>query len=110
MHLSSRKVMGVLHRKVGAVISGCENITADFMSKTFNENTEWSLPNSIFQSIMRHFSFVPVVDLFATSAKERAAKYVSWYPEPASYTVDPIKLDWRGLQFYGFHHLPSSGC
>ena len=83
-------------------IPGCESITADLVPRTFNENTEWSVSSSIFQNIMRYFSFVPEVGLFAIYANKQVGKYLSWYPEPASYAIDAIKLDWQGLQFYHF--------
>ena len=34
-----------------------ENITADFMSRLQNENTEWRLPPAIFHKILRVFIF-----------------------------------------------------
>ena len=51
---------------------------------------------------MRYFSFVPEVGLFAIYANKQVGKYLHWYPEPASFAIDAIKLDWKGLQFYGF--------
>lgn len=81
----------------GKHILGCENTTADFMSRTFNQNTEWILSNPIFQGIMQYFLFVPKVGLVETYANKQVAKYMSWYPEPASYAVDALKLDWQAI-------------
>ena len=45
---------------------------------------------------MQYFLFVPEVGLVETYAN-KVAKYMSWYPEPASYAVDALKLDWQAI-------------
>ena len=84
----------------GKHILGCENTTADIMSRSFNQNTEWILSNSIFQGIMQYFLFALDVSLVETYENKQVAKYVPWYPEPASYAVDALKLDWQASTIY----------
>ena len=54
-----------------------ENITADFMSRLQNENTEWRQSPAICRKILSVFYYKPEIDLFASSLKYQIPKYVS---------------------------------
>ena len=78
-----------------------ENITADFMSRLQNENTEWRLPPAIFHKILRVFYFKPEIDIFAC-LNYQIPKYVSWYPNKNAVAIDAFSMSWSNLNFYAF--------
>ena len=75
---------------------------ADYISRTFNENTEWKLSPFLFQSILQRFQFIAVIDLFASYLNKKLSNYVSWHPEPESVGVDAFNMSWTKLKFYTF--------
>ena len=58
-------------------IPGTKNSIADFMSRSFNDNTEWQLSTELFQKIIKQFSIIPTIDLFASHLNKQLKKYVS---------------------------------
>ena len=48
-----------------AFVPGSQNHIADFKSRNFNDNTEWSLSPTLFDAITCQF-FSPQVDLFVS--------------------------------------------
>ena len=51
-----------------AYVPGSENHVADFKSRNFEDNTEWSLSPILFQKLSQRF-YIPQVDLFASKLK-----------------------------------------
>ena len=84
-----------------AHIPGVQNTVADFRSRNFKDNTEWSLPSEVFQQITACF-FPPMVDLFASRLNFHVHKYVSWKPDPEAWAVDAFTFSWEKLNFYAF--------
>lgn len=113
MQLSSKKVMGVLHRKIGVVMNETYTWLWKHYCRFRIQNFQWKYWIESFKfHILQHHEallFVLEVNLFATFANKQVAKYVSWYPEPASCAVDAIKVDLQGLQSMVFYHLASLG-
>ena len=68
-------------------IPGTENVEADRQSRVFDEHTEWSLSDSIFNQIRKNF-FTPTIDLFASRLNHKVDSYVSWHPDPGALAVD----------------------
>lgn len=62
-------------------LPGKENVDADRESRTFNDNTEWSLEENIFHSIVKTYG-MPSIDLFASRINRKVSRYVSWRPDP----------------------------
>ena len=92
-----------IERKIwlsAAHIPGCENAIADFKSRNFKDNTEWTLGKAIFGKIFNLFQ--PQLDLFASRLNSQLKTYVSWHPEPDSWAVDAFSLNWNTLKFYAF--------
>ena len=56
-------------------IPGSKNYIADFMSKSFNDNTEWQLFTDLFQKIVKEFSVTPSIDLFASHLNKQLERY-----------------------------------
>ena len=83
-------------------VPGSHNTVVDYMSRTFNENTEWKLSPFLFQSILQRFQFIADIDLFASYLNKQLSKYVSWHPNPESIGVDAFNMSWSKLKFYAF--------
>ena len=62
-------------------IPGSENCIADFMSRSFNDNTEWQLFTELFQKIVKQYSINLSIELFASHLSKQE-RYVSWHPDP----------------------------
>ena len=83
-------------------VPGSHKTVADYMSRTFNENTEWKLSPSLFQIILQRFQFFANIDLFALYLNKQLSNYVSWHPDPESVGVDTFNMSWTKLKFYTF--------
>lgn len=75
-----------------AHIAGVENTQADFMSR-LNENTEWSLKDSVFELICSEFGH-PDVDLFASKFNKKCNQYISWKKDADAVAIDAFTIDW----------------
>ena len=85
----------------GAHIPSVENVVADYKSRHFADNLEWSLNDKLFVKIVQRFG-KPDIDLFATRLNCKVDTYVSWHPEPNVFAVDAFSICWSGLKFYAF--------
>ena len=81
-------------------IPGCIN-SADFYSRNFSECTEWKLKSKIFIRLCKQF-FTPDVDLFASRLNKQLDCFVSWFPEPGSFSVNAFSMSWSGFSPYLF--------
>lgn len=82
-------------------LPGKENVDANRESRTFNDNTEWSLRESIFHGIVETYG-TPSIDLFASRINGKVPHYVSWRPDPEAQFVDAFSCSWSQEQFYAF--------
>ena len=82
-------------------ITGKEN-TADYMSRSLSDNTEWQLATVIFKNIVHTFNFVPELDLFASYLNAQFPSYVSWFPDPSAVANDAFSLSWKNKKVYAF--------
>ena len=82
-------------------IPGSQNKIADFKSRHFDENTEWSLSPVLFARLLQVF-YIPCVDLFASRLNCQVDLFVSWKPEPEAWAVDAFSISWRDIKFYAF--------
>ena len=80
-----------------------ENEVADFYSRNFRENTEWSLRKDLFSLICSHFG-VPDIDLFASRLKQ-IKNYVSWYPDLHALPQMPFHLTGGLFSLMDSHHF-----
>ena len=74
-------------------IPGDSNEEADFISRHFTDNTEWTLNQHIFEKICESWGF-PDVDLFASRLNFKVDAYVSWGKDPLAMDSDALTLDW----------------
>ena len=85
-----------------AHLPGCQNNEADFMSRHFNDRTEWMLDKNSFEKIVAKYG-TPVIDLFASRLNAQLPRYISWLPDPNAESVDAFTLDWgKFALFYAF--------
>ena len=79
-------------------IPGVENVEADYESRHFSENTEWSLHPVLFDRITWEFGY-PEIDLFASRNNHHVDKYVSWGPDPNAFSINAFHLNWSQFNF-----------
>ena len=84
-----------------AHIAGIDNVVADYKSRKFSDNVEWTLSPGIFNKICKIFG-TPQVDLFASRLNNKLANYVSWNPDPGAFAIDAFTIEWTGFSFYAF--------
>ena len=90
-----------------AHIPGVENVKADYKSRNFSDNVEWSLSNNLFNNVCEHFGH-PDVDLFASRLNNKKPKYVSFTPDPGAFAIDAFTISWR--EFKLFYAFPPFSC
>ncbi|KAJ8949104.1 hypothetical protein NQ317_004198 [Molorchus minor] len=78
-----------------------DNTKADKLSRCKSISTEFELSPDIFNYITDQLG-KPSIDLFASRINTKCAKYVSWGPDPDSWAVDALTLNWRDFKFYAF--------
>ena len=84
-----------------AHIPGVENVVADYLSRNFSDEVEWSLSDSIFAKVCKVYG-TPEVDLFASRLNTKLGKYVAWGPDPGAWKIDAFTLDWSNYDSYIF--------
>ena len=84
-----------------AYIPGSQNKVADFKSRHFDVNTEWSLSPVLFARLSQVF-YIPWLDLFASRLNRQVDLFVSWKPEPEAWAVDAFSISWRDKNIYAF--------
>ena len=62
-------------------IPGSKNVAADQESRSFHDNTEWSLNPAVFQQLCEKI-FLPEIDLFASRLNHKVQSYVAWRGGP----------------------------
>ena len=78
----------------------------DFLSRESNRNTEWSLPNAIFQQQKIQDNFgVCNIDLFASSKKYKFKTYASMKPNIYASVTDTFSLSWKVFNLCYMTHL-----
>ena len=83
-------------------IPGTKNVTADYHSREFNDNTEWQLSTHVFDQIIKKFKTIVDIDLFASRLNNQVPDYISWLPDPNSVAVDAFTVSWTHKRFYSF--------
>ena len=84
-----------------AHVPGTINTIADSESRQFDDDTEWSLTDTIFSIIVNKFG-MPDIDMFATRMNAKTQKYVSWRPDPGCIAVDAFYTPWDYSLIYCF--------
>ena len=82
---------------VATHIPGSENVEADFCSRNFTDDTEWSLNDDIFEIICERWG-VPSIDLFASRLNHKLDRFVSWHHDPEAWFVNAFTMFWGDFQ------------
>ena len=82
---------------------GLLNVTADCLSRHFEDGIEWELNRSMLETIGGFFG-VPQIDLFACRINLQTSTYASWKRDSHASYVDAFPLDWS--QFTNSYILP----
>lgn len=86
-------------------IAGKSN-PADKPSRTFNDRTEWSLNDKVFDELCKIWK-LPDIDLFASRLNKKLVPFCAWTPDPEAKYIDAFTLDW-GLFQYAYIFPPFS--
>ena len=104
-HLSRLIWLFVIDRELwlsAAHCPGTDNKNADKASRQFNDETEWTLENSIFSAICYRYG-TPDIDLFAARNNNKVARYCAWQPDPGAVFIDAFHYNWgQGELLYMF--------
>ena len=84
-----------------AYIPGILNVDADEQSREFDDATEWSISDFVFDKMVQMWG-APDIDLFASRINAKISTYVSWRPDPGSVAIDAFTLSWDRSFIYCF--------
>jgi len=82
-------------------IAGISNKHADRLSRTGNDDTEWSLDKTVFAKLLEIYPDMSV-DLFASNLNAKLCSYVSRYPDCNAGAVDAFSFQWVNTLYYIF--------
>ncbi|XP_057290276.1 uncharacterized protein LOC130612963 [Hydractinia symbiolongicarpus] len=82
-------------------IPGVLNTIADYKSRQFQDNIEWSLNVKQFNIIFDIFWKFDI-DLFASRLNAKCEEYFSLRPDPDAKAVNAFAQTWSNLNFYAF--------
>lgn len=82
-------------------IAGKNNVTADYLSRSFSDSTECKLNEYVFKDICEAL-FYPDIDLFASRLNKQIDSYVSWFFDPMAVTSDAFSISWTDFNPYIF--------
>ena len=85
-----------------AYIPSKDNIIADRESRNKNVDTEWMLNSRFLMLVLKHFNFLPCIDLFASRVNKQFNTYVSYKPDPYAKHIDAFTISWSTEAFYCF--------
>ena len=68
-------------------LPGALNVEADYESRHFTDDSEWSPNPLLFDQICNKWG-APCLDLFASRLNHKVRKYVSWCPDPGAQFVN----------------------
>ena len=69
------------------------NVTADSLSRHFQDGIEWQLNPGIFDKITEIFG-TPEIDLFASRINHQTSVYASWKQDPYASYIDAFSINW----------------
>ena len=83
-------------------LPGKDNVEADFASRKFQDETEWTLRQDVFDCLCRRLG-QPDVDLFASRLNYQVKPYAAWKPDPEATMINSLMHPWGDFQcIYAF--------
>lgn len=83
-------------------IPGIDNVEADRLSRTINDDLEWKLNETTFLKICQIFHLKEGIDLFASRLNYQLERYVSFLPDPEAVCVNAFSFPWKNIFFFIF--------
>lgn len=83
-------------------IPGIDNVEADRLSRTINDDLEWKLNETTFLKICQIFHLKEGIDLFASRLNYQLERYVSFLPDPEAVCVNAFSFPWKNIFFLFF--------
>ena len=74
-------------------LPGTENVEADTASRKFQDETEWTLREDVFETLCKIFG-QPDIDLFASRLNYRIKPFAAWKPDPEADMINSLMHDW----------------
>ena len=84
-----------------AHIAGSDNKEADKLSRSVNDDLEWSLDQQIFNKLHARYPQMRI-DLFASNLNAKLEQFVSRLPTKNAFAVDAFSIQWTNHLFYIF--------
>ena len=85
-----------------AHVPGVLNVEADEASRVFDDNTEWSMSETTYESLCNKLEVQPKTDWFASRLNHKCETYCAWQPDPGASVIDAFMADWHGSLGYFF--------
>jgi len=82
-------------------VCGTDNNIADKLSRTGNEDLEWSVSNNVFTGLRQSCPSL-TMHLFASRLNQKLLKYVSQMPDPKAHAIDAFSISWKENRYYAF--------
>ena len=76
-------------------MDGSRSITANIQSRLPVDSTDWTLPMSVYQKIIRHFGVTPDVDMFASMHTTKCDAFISRSDDPKSAGINAFRQNWN---------------
>ena len=93
--ITRETIMWCKERDISLTIThlpGILNIEANKASRVFHDDTEWSLDDKVFQSLVSRWG-KPDIDLFASRLNAKLPCYVAWQSDPSAFAIDAFTLN-----------------
>jgi len=82
-------------------LPGILNQEADWQSREYQDTSNWMLNREVFLEINQLMGPLEI-DLFADRLNAQLDQFVSWKPDPKSWTTDAFTVKWNGFLPYMF--------
>ena len=89
------------YQNKGCIYSRQENFLADQLSSVKIRPSEWTLKDTIVQSLFNIWD-QPMIDLFASVDNHKTLIFCSWFPDKKALAVDALSILWEGMMPHAF--------
>ena len=99
------KLVADMGATIGAThLAGTANGATDGLSRKGlkNERLEWSLSEDTFAWVVKHLTFKPNIDLFASHLNNKLPNFCAFKRDPHALFIDAFTIDWSEWRPYAF--------
>ncbi|KAM7166314.1 uncharacterized protein RBU57_007209 [Macrochelys suwanniensis] len=97
-----------IHNNINITASylpGCQNITADSLSRHFSQEHEWKIHDRVLETIFQKWGH-PVIDLFASATNHKCPLFCSRAGLAPESLGDAFLIQWNASLMYAFPKIP----